>query len=286
MSAGAKADDIAGGMAGDMADKATEAAAAGGGNIYECDAVSLELFPHGQRRLIIDQLSLDVRAGEFLTIVGSSGTGKSTLLRLLGGLMPASSGAIRFRGTAVTSAPSGVVVVFQDYSNALLQWRSVARNIALGIEGKLDQAEIDRRVRQSLQMVGLEKNAKDHPWQLSGGMQQRVQIARALALNPDVMLMDEPFGALDAMTKASLQDEVLQVHARTGTSFVFITHDIEEAVYLGDRVVVLAGPPGRIHKIVEITLPRPRDQIRTRQSAEFLNYRAELHAAVLSAGGH
>ena len=282
MSAGAEAGD----MAGDMADKATETAPAGGGNIYECDAVSLELFPHGQRRLIIDQLSLDVRTGEFLTIVGSSGTGKSTLLRLLGGLMPASSGAIRFRGTAVTSAPSGVVVVFQDYSNALLQWRSVARNIALGIEGKLDQAEIDRRVRQSLQMVGLEKNAKDHPWQLSGGMQQRVQIARALALNPDVMLMDEPFGALDAMTKASLQDEVLQVHARTGTSFVFITHDIEEAVYLGDRVVVLAGPPGRIHKIVEITLPRPRDQIRTRQSAEFLNYRAELHAAVLSAGGH
>jgi ABC-type nitrate/sulfonate/bicarbonate transport system ATPase subunit len=286
MSASAKADDIASGMAGDMADKATEAAPAGGGNIYECDAVSLELFPRGQRRLIIDQLSLDVRAGEFLTIVGSSGTGKSTLLRLLGGLMPASSGAIRFRGAAVTSAPSGVVVVFQDYSNALLQWRSVARNVALGIEGKLDQAEIDRRVRQSLQMVGLEKNAKDHPWQLSGGMQQRVQIARALALNPDVMLMDEPFGALDAMTKASLQDEVLQVHARTGTSFVFITHDIEEAVYLGDRVVVLAGPPGQIHKIVEITLPRPRDQIRTRQSAEFLNYRAELHAAVLSAGGH
>jgi NitT/TauT family transport system ATP-binding protein len=282
MSAGAKACDMAGGMA----DKAAQAGPAGGGNIYECDAVSLELFPHGQRRLIIDQLSLDVRAGEFLTIVGSSGTGKSTLLRLLGGLMPASSGAIRFRGAAVTGAPSGVVVVFQDYSNALLQWRSVARNVALGIEGKLDRAEIDRRVRQSLQMVGLEKNAKDHPWQLSGGMQQRVQIARALALNPDVMLMDEPFGALDAMTKASLQDEVLQVHARTATSFVFITHYIEEAVYLGDRVVVLAGPPGRIHKIVEIALPRPRDQMRTRQSAEFLNYRAELHAAVLRAGGH
>jgi NitT/TauT family transport system ATP-binding protein len=282
MSEGARIDD----MAGDMADKAADAGPAGGDNIYECDAVSLELFPHGQRRLIIDQLSLDVRAGEFLTIVGSSGTGKSTLLRLLGGLMPASSGAIRFRGAPVTGAPTGVVVVFQDYSNALLQWRSVARNVALGIEGKIDRAEVDRRVGQSLQMVGLEKNAKDHPWQLSGGMQQRVQIARALALKPDVMLMDEPFGALDAMTKASLQDEVLQVHARTGTSFVFITHDIEEAVYLGDRAVVLAGPPGRIHKIVEIALPRPRDQMRTRQSTAFLDYRAELHAAVLSAGGH
>jgi ABC-type nitrate/sulfonate/bicarbonate transport system ATPase subunit len=218
--------------------------------------------------------------------VGSSGTGKSTLLRLLGGLVPASSGAIRFRGAAVTGAPAGVVVVFQDYSNALLQWRSVARNVALGIEGKLEQAEIDARVRQALQMVGLEKNAQDHPWQLSGGMQQRVQIARALALRPQVMLMDEPFGALDAMTKASLQDEVLKVHERTGTSFVFITHDIEEAVYLGDRVIVLAGPPGHIHTTVDIALPRPRDQMRTRQSPEFLNYRAEIHAAVLSAGGH
>jgi NitT/TauT family transport system ATP-binding protein len=262
------------------------AAPSAAGNIYECDAVSLELFPHGRRRLIIDSLSLNVRAGEFLSIVGSSGTGKSTLLRLLGGLVPASSGAIRFRGAAVTGAPSGVVVVFQDYSNALLQWRSVARNVALGIEGKLGKAEVDARVSEALQMVGLQKNAPDHPWQLSGGMQQRVQIARALALKPQVMLMDEPFGALDAMTKASLQDEVLKVHRQTGTSFVFITHDIEEAVYLGDRVVVLAGPPGRIHKTIDIALPRPRDQMHTRQSSEFLQYRAEIHDAVLGAGGH
>jgi NitT/TauT family transport system ATP-binding protein len=276
---------------GPRADDKTDGGAAGqtpaaAGNIYECDNVSLELFPHGERRLIIDRLSLDLRAGEFLTIVGSSGTGKSTLLRLLGGLVPATSGTIRFRGNAVTGAPTGVVVVFQDYSNALLPWRSIARNVALGIEGKLDKAEIDRRVRQALQMVGLERNAPDHPWQLSGGMQQRVQIARALALKPDVMLMDEPFGALDAMTKSSLQDEILKVHQQTGTSFVFITHDIEEAVYLGDRVIVLAGPPGRIHKTVPIALPRPRDQMYTRQSPEFLDYRAEIHAAVLGAGGH
>jgi NitT/TauT family transport system ATP-binding protein len=264
----------------------TKAGAPPAGNVYECDAVSLELFPHGRRRLIIDRLTLNVRAGEFLTIVGSSGTGKTTLLRLLGGLVPATSGTIRFRGAVVTGAPTAVVVVFQDYSNALLQWRSVARNVALGIEGKLDKAEIDTRVRQSLQMVGLEKNASDHPWQLSGGMQQRVQIARALALKPQVMLMDEPFGALDAMTKASLQDEVLKVHRQTGTSFIFITHDIEEAVYLGDRVIVLSGPPGQIHKSFDITLPRPRDQMHTRQSSEFLNYRADIHAAVLGAGGH
>src|SRR5262249_21288733 len=126
----------------------------------------------------------------------------------------------------VAGAPPGVVVVFQDYSNALLQWRSIARNVSLGVEGHLDRGAVAQRVGEALQMVGLERNADDYPWQLSGGMQQRVQIARALALKPQVMLMDEPFGALDAMTKAALQDELLQVHARTGTSFVFITHDI------------------------------------------------------------
>jgi NitT/TauT family transport system ATP-binding protein len=263
-----------------------EASHADARSIFECHDVSLELFPHGVRRLIIDRLSVAVGAGEFLTIVGSSGTGKTTLLRLLGGLVPATGGSVRFRGAPVTGAPKGVVVVFQDYAGALLQWRSVARNVALGLEGVLDAKQQAARVAEALQMVALERNADDYPWQLSGGMQQRVQIARALALKPDVMLMDEPFGALDAMTKATLQDELLQVHARTGTSFVFITHDIEEAVYLGDRVVVLAGPPGRVHKIVPISLARPRQQIRTRQEPEFLRLRREIHDAVVDAGGH
>jgi NitT/TauT family transport system ATP-binding protein len=257
-----------------------------GQTLFECNDVCLELAHHGGRRLIIDRLSLDVKAGEFLTIVGSSGTGKTTLLRLLGGLVAATGGSIRFRGAPVVGAPPEVVVVFQDYSNALLQWRSVARNVSLGVEAHLDRSAVAQRVGEALQMVGLERNADDYPWQLSGGMQQRVQIARALALKPQVMLMDEPFGALDAMTKAALQDELLQVHARTGTSFVFITHDIEEAVYLGDRVVVLAGPPGRIHKVVPISLPRPRDQIATRQAPEFLQHRLDIHNAVLNARGH
>jgi NitT/TauT family transport system ATP-binding protein len=255
-------------------------------NIFECRDVSLELFSYGTPRQIIDRLSLTVYAGEFLTVVGSSGTGKTTLLRLLGGLVQATGGSVRFRGVAVTGPPEGVVLVFQDYSNALLQWRSVARNVALGIEGKLEIAEVDKRVSQALRMVALERNATDYPWQLSGGMQQRVQIARALALKPDVMLMDEPFGALDAMTKAALQDEVLRVHSQIKTTFIFITHDIEEAVYLGNRVIVLSGPPGRIHKVVPISLERPRDQIATRQTPEFLRYRAEIHDAVVTAGGH
>jgi len=191
---------------------------------------------------------------------------------------------VRFRGEKVTEPPDGAVVVFQDYSHALLQWRSVARNVALGLEGRLEGSAQAARVREALQMVGLEQNAADYPWQLSGGMQQRVQIARALALRPAAMLMDEPFGALDAMTKAALQDEVLGLHARTDTSFVFITHDIEEAVYLGDRIAVMSGPPGRIDKIIDIALPRPRTQIETRQMPEFLRYRLDVHAAIVTAG--
>jgi NitT/TauT family transport system ATP-binding protein len=263
-----------------MADEA----AAGYTNVFECRGLTLELMHHGQRRCIVDRITLDVRRGEFLTVVGASGTGKTTLLRLLGGLTPQTGGTISFRGKPVEGPPDGVVVVFQDYSHALLQWRTVASNVALGLEGVVERAERDERVKKALQMVGLERCADDHPWQLSGGMQQRVQIARALALRPAVLLMDEPFGALDAMTKATLQDEVLGVHAQTGTSFVFITHDIEEAVYLGDRVVVLGGPPGRIHKLISVQLARPREQIETRQTPEFLHHRLEVHAAVIEAG--
>jgi NitT/TauT family transport system ATP-binding protein len=254
------------------------------GDIFSCRGLSLGLTHHGARRRIIEDITLDVKRGEFLTIVGASGTGKTTLLRLLGGLQAASSGTVSFRGQPVDGPPDGVVVVFQDYSHALLQWRTVAGNVALGLEGTVAEPERSARVTQALEMVGLERCASDHPWQLSGGMQQRVQIARALALRPAVMLMDEPFGALDAMTKAALQDELLGVHARTGTSFVFITHDIEEAVYLGDRVVVLGGPPGSIHKVMTIDLPRPRDQIATRQAPEFLAHRLDIHAAVVEAG--
>jgi NitT/TauT family transport system ATP-binding protein len=259
-------------------------AAKNGPSLFAAEGVTLQLWYQGLQRAIVEDISLDIKRGEFFSIVGASGTGKTTLLRILGGLQPVTSGSVRFGGDAVTEPPDGVVVVFQDYSHALLQWRSVARNVALGLEGRIEGAAQKERVSEALQMVGLEKNADDYPWQLSGGMQQRVQIARALALRPAAMLMDEPFGALDAMTKAALQDEVLRLHARTGTSFVFITHDIEEAVYLGDRVAVLRGPPGRLHTIIDVDLPRPRDQIETRQMPEFLRCRLAVHDAIKTAG--
>jgi NitT/TauT family transport system ATP-binding protein len=231
---------------------------ADGRNIFECDDISLDLSAHGNRRRVIDRLSLTVHAGEFLAVVGSSGTGKTTLLRLLGGLVKATSGMVRFRGGIVTGAPEGVVVVFQDYSNALLMWRSVARNVALGIEGKLGSGEVARRVGEVLQMVALERNADDYPWQLSGGMQQRVSIARALSFSPALLLMDEPFGALDEMTRERLNSELLRIWEASGSTVIFVTHSIAEAVFLSTRVVVMSRRPGRIAAVVDVDLPQPR----------------------------
>jgi NitT/TauT family transport system ATP-binding protein len=170
--------------------------------------------------------------------------------------------------------------VFQDYSHALLQWRTVGRNVAFGLEATLPRNEIRDRVRDALRLVRLDGHEHDFPWQLSGGMQQRVQIARALALRPSVLLMDEPFAALDAMTKATLQDELHRLRDATGSSVVFVTHDIEEAVYLGDRVAVITGAPGRIERTVAVDLPKPRDQVVTRQLPKFLALRYQLHHAI------
>jgi NitT/TauT family transport system ATP-binding protein len=242
--------------------------------------VSVSL-PHALgHRKILEGISFDVRRGEVFTIVGPSGTGKTTLIRVLGGLQPATGGSVRINGCNLSGPPEEVVIVFQDYSHALLQWRTVARNVALGLEDRVDAAEIDARVREVLRLVKLEKNADDYPWQLSGGMQQRVQIARALAVRPSVLLMDEPFAALDAMTKASMQDELHRVRDETGTSIVFVTHDIEEAVYLGDRIAVISGSPGRIGRTFDIDLPKPRDQVATRQLPAFLEFRYAVHQAI------
>jgi NitT/TauT family transport system ATP-binding protein len=248
--------------------------------VFECRSASVALSLSAGPRPIIADINLELHEAEFLSIVGPSGTGKTTLLRMLGGLMPPTSGEVLVKGKALNGPPEDVVIVFQDYANALLQWRSVANNVAFGIERKLPRRECADRVNDALNLVGLSKRADDYPWQLSGGMQQRVQIARALALRPAVMLMDEPFAALDAMTKAGLQDELLRVRDRTRTSFVFITHDIEEAVYLGDRVAVLNGSPGRVGHVVTVDIPGPRDQVLTRQLPQFLAHRYDLHKAI------
>jgi len=249
---------------------------------YACRGVTVSMPGPRGKRAILSALDFEVEPGEIVMVVGRSGTGKTTLLRVLGGLVPASAGTVLLGGQVVSGPPASAVTVFQDYAHALLPWRSVRRNVALGLEGRRDcsRVERDQRVARALEVVGLAARADDRPWRLSGGMQQRVQIARALALQPRVLLMDEPFGALDAMTKASLQDQLLEVHGRTATTIVFVTHDIDEAVYLGDRVVVIDGQPGSITQEIPVDLPRPRDQLATKERPEFLELRRRVYDAV------
>jgi NitT/TauT family transport system ATP-binding protein len=248
---------------------------------FECENVSLEFSTSRGPLTVLQDVGFTVAEGEFVSIVGQSGTGKTTLLRVLGGLQrPAPGSRVLHHGTPVTAPPSGVIVVFQDYRGSLLPWRTVERNVMLGLEATLNAAERHERCQSALELVGLADRAKDYPWRLSGGMQQRVQIARALAMRPQVLLMDEPFGALDAMTKAQLQDELQTVHKVTGATIVFVTHDIEEAIYLSDRVLVLADRPARIATEVTINLPRPRDQITTRELPEYLQFRHTAHLAL------
>jgi NitT/TauT family transport system ATP-binding protein len=251
-------------------------------SLFHLDGVGIQLASREGSAEILRDVTFDVREGEFLTIVGRSGTGKTTLLRGLAGLIPV-TGTLTYEGKSLGGPPGNIVMVFQDYGQALLPWRTVEKNVALGLEGRLDKAERTERVQTALRMVGLEKRARDYPWRLSGGMQQRVQIARAVAMQPRVLLMDEPFGALDAMTKASLQDQLLQVQQETGSTIVFITHDMDEAVYLSDRVVVIQGSPGTVGEPIDTDLARPRDQITTREQPRFLEVRHRLGEALRDA---
>jgi ABC-type nitrate/sulfonate/bicarbonate transport system ATPase subunit len=230
----------------------------------------------GQRAVLSD-VSFEVAAGEFLCVVGPSGCGKTTLLRLLAGLLPLSAGEIRVDGQPVRGPSRERAIVFQDYSKALLPWRTVAGNVALSLEAcQVAEPARTTRVEELLRKMGLQNAARQFPSQLSGGMQQRVQIARALAQDPKLLLMDEPFGALDAITRQGLQDEVTRLAAEQRTTVVFITHDLEEAIYLGDQVIVLAANPGRIAEKIAVEIPRPRSQLETREDRRFLAYRHRL----------
>ncbi len=228
-------------------------------------------------RLILSDINLDIRSGEFLCIVGGSGCGKTTLLRAVAGLVAPSRGSVLVGGAPVTEPRSDVAVVFQDYSKALLPWRTAYANVELALEANRTPKALRRDlIEDLLAKVGLKGQGDKFPGQLSGGMQQRLQIARCLAQAPTVLLMDEPFGALDAMTRQGLQDEILALVAHSGTTVFFVTHDLEEAVYLGDRVIGLVPNPGRVGTAVEVDLPRPRDQLTTREDPRFLHLRRVL----------
>lgn len=226
---------------------------------------------------ILRDISFEVHEREFVCIVGASGCGKTTLLRLMGGLLQPTQGEVTFQGRRVTGPDRELAIVFQDYGKALLPWRTVSGNVELALEARrIPRRERPEIIHRLLTQVGLADRADAFPVQLSGGMQQRLQIARCLAQAPRILLMDEPFGALDAMTRQTLQDEVARLSAESGTTVVFVTHDLEEAIYLGDRVISMESRPGRIGEVMEIDLPRPRNQLTTREDSRFLAYRHRL----------
>ncbi|HEV3010428.1 MAG TPA: ABC transporter ATP-binding protein [Burkholderiales bacterium] len=219
---------------------------------------------------VLRDISFKVAEHEFVCLVGPSGCGKTTLLRVLAGLTAPTAGAVRFHGKTVA-------IVFQDYGRALLPWRTVSGNVALALEARgIPSAEHGERIAPLLSKLNLSNHEDKFPLQLSGGMQQRLQIARCLAQEPQVLLMDEPFGSLDAITRQELQDEVARLAREERRTVVFVTHDLEEAIYLGDRVIALAANPGRIAEIVDIELARPRSQLATREDPRFLQYRHRL----------
>ncbi|WP_407527886.1 ABC transporter ATP-binding protein [Methylobacterium oryzisoli] len=202
-------------------------------------------------------IDLDLAAGEFVAVVGPSGCGKSTLLKLVGGLIPPSAGEVRIAGRPVTEPPDDVGIVFQN--PVLLAWRTVLRNVMMPVEVRgLDRGTHLARARALLKTAGLSDFEQKYPWQLSGGMQQRTSICRALVHDPKIVLMDEPFGALDAMTRERMNLELQRIHGETGKTVLLITHSIPEAIFLADRVVVMSERPGTVAAIYDIDLPRPR----------------------------
>jgi NitT/TauT family transport system ATP-binding protein len=239
---------------------------------------------HGRRVEALRDITFSVGAGEFVCVVGPSGAGKTTLLRLLGGLLAPTSGTVSVAGHPVAGPPDDLAIVFQEYGRSLFPWQRVAANVELPLKAKgLPKADRQRLVQESLAAVGLADSANAYPWQLSGGMQQRVAIARAIAFQPRVLLMDEPFAAVDAQTRADLEDLVRSVWQRFGMTLVFVTHDIDESVYLAERVIVLSAAPTVVMEDIPVDLPAERDQLGTRSDPRFVELRGRIYSLVQKA---
>jgi NitT/TauT family transport system ATP-binding protein len=240
---------------------------------------------HG--RQVLSSIDFEVRRGEFVCIVGPSGVGKTTLLRCLAGLQASTSGGVMIAGERITEPVPGVALVFQDYSRSLMPWASVLHNVTLPLRANgTSRAAARTEGLKALALVGLDDVAAGmYPWQLSGGMQQRVAIARALAYNPTLLLMDEPFASVDAYTRADLEDLMLRLQRDLSLTVVLVTHDIDESVYLSDRVIALNGSPASVADIVEVPLGSERDQVGTKSTAEFGALRGRVHALIRGTRG-
>ncbi|QEE61733.1 ABC transporter ATP-binding protein [Salinibacterium sp. dk2585] len=240
--------------------------------VYQTDAGDIEA---------VRDLHFDIREGEFVCLVGPSGSGKTTLLKCIAGLLAPTSGIVALDGKLVTGPPKGLAVVFQEYGRSLFPWMNIRDNVELPLKNQgVAKAERDRLVDEALQAVGLDHVPKSYPWQLSGGMQQRVAIARAVAYQPKVLLMDEPFAAVDAQTRADLEDLVRRVWKQLGITVLFVTHDIDESVYLGERVVVLSSSPTVVQEDLHIDLPEERDQLSTRSLPRFTELRGHVYEQI------
>jgi NitT/TauT family transport system ATP-binding protein len=246
--------------------------------LLRLDSVHKSYGGAGSAIVALRGVDLDIRRGEFMTVIGPSGCGKSTLLQIAAGLISPSAGRVVLDGKPISGPPPEIVYLFQQYTKSLFPWRNVRDNVAFALERKaLSRAERRERAAAYLQMVGLADFANHYPWQLSGGMQQRVAIARALAATPRVLLMDEPFSAVDALTRLDLQALVLDIWEKSGElTILLVTHDVEEAVYLSDRIAVLTRRPSSISRIVEPGLKRPRQPVDTREDPVFLRHRHDL----------
>lgn len=254
-------------------------------HILDVDDLGIAYNLDGARHEIAKGIAFSVVRGEFVAFVGPSGVGKTSLVRCLAGLQRPSSGEISLRGEAITAGPpEGVAFVSQDYSRSLLPWMRVDSNVSLPLRGKrLPKEQIASRVGAALDAVGLAGASRKYPWQLSGGMQQRVSIARALAYHPELLIMDEPFASVDAQTRDELEDLVVSLQHSTGVTIVLITHDIDSAVYMADRVFVLGGRPASIMREVRVGLGAERNQLTTKADPRFIETRGDVLRSVQEA---
>jgi len=225
-------------------------------------------------------ITFTAKQGELVCIVGPSGCGKTTLLKCIAGLLAPTSGTVELDGVPVTAPPKKMAVVFQEYGRSLMPWMTVRRNVELPLLRTTSKEERRARVDEALEAVGLGAAGDKFPWQLSGGMQQRVAIARAIAYGPEVLIMDEPFAAVDAQTRADLEDLVRDIWKKFGVTVLFVTHDIDESVYLGERVVVLSMSPTYVQEDLAIDLPAERDQIGTRALPRFTELRTHVYEQI------
>ncbi|WP_339132610.1 ABC transporter ATP-binding protein [Streptomyces sp. f51] len=238
----------------------------------------------GRRVEAVRDLTFTVDPGELVCLVGPSGCGKTTLLKCMAGLLAPTSGEVLIAGRRVSGPPPGMAFVFQEYGRSLFPWMRVGRNVELPLRQKgLGKERRRELVADALESVGLADAPGAYPWQLSGGMQQRVAIARALAYEPEVLLMDEPFAAVDAQTRADLEDLVRRLWRERGITVVFVTHDIDEAVYLGERVLVLSASPTVVQEQLKVDLPAERDQLRTRVAPRFAELRTHVYEQIQAA---